>query len=166
VEHFEAGVIGSFNAINIAAAILVAHELGMDTDAIKKAVKELKPIEHRLQRIDAGGKVILDDSFNGNVDGMSEAIEICRGFDGTKVIVTPGLVEASVEDNKKIATKIDEVFDLVILTGSLNIILYDEMIKKPKKIILQNKAELVNLLAKETKAGELIYFANDAPSYI
>ena len=165
-ESFHAPILGSFNAINITAAILVANELGMSIDEIREAVSKLPAVEHRLQRIDAGGKVILDDSFNGNVDGMSEAIALCKTYSGTKVIVTPGLVEANQSDNEKIADMINETFDLVILTGALNVKLYDEIIKKPRKIILQNKTELVSTLGKETKSGDLIYFANDAPSYI
>jgi len=165
-ERFSAPVLGSFNAINISAAILIANELGMSIDEIKKAVAKLSSVEHRLQRIDSGGKVILDDSFNGNVDGMSEAIGLCSGFIGTKVIVTPGLVEANEADNRKIAGLINDTFDLVILTGSLNTKMYDEIITRPRKIVLADKTQLVELLARETKQGDLIYFANDAPSYI
>ena len=165
-EGFRAPVIGGFNAINISAAILVARELGMSIDEIRIAVAKLSQIEHRLQRIDAGGKVILDDSFNGNIDGMSEAIKICSEYKGKKVIVTPGLVEANAEDNKKIASLINDVFDLVILTGSLNLQMYNELINRPQKIVLSDKSALVPTLAKETASGDLIYFANDAPSYI
>lgn len=165
-ELFHANVLGSFNVINITAAILASLEFGMSLEEIRERVSKLNQIEHRLQRIDAGGKVILDDSFNGNVDGMSEAISLCSTYNGKKVIVTPGLVEASLEDNEKIANMINNVFDLVILTGSLNIDLYDRLITEPKKIVLQDKSSLVALLASDTAPGDLIYFANDAPSYI
>jgi UDP-N-acetylmuramoyl-tripeptide--D-alanyl-D-alanine ligase len=163
---FKAPLLGAFNAINISAAILVALELGMSKEGVQAALNTLTQVEHRLQRIDAGGKIIIDDSFNGNIDGVLEGIEICRLHAGAKVIVTPGLVEASVEDNVRFAKAIDELFDTVIITGSLNAKAFDEIITRPRKILLADKSGLVALLASETKVGDLIYFANDAPSYI
>ena len=50
--------------------------------------------------IDAGGKIILDDGYNGNIDGMLEGIRLCSLHEGRKVIVTPGLVEATPELNR------------------------------------------------------------------
>jgi len=164
--HFSAPLLGAFNALNLSAAILVALELGIDKATVAESLKTLKQVEHRLQRIDAGGKIILDDSFNGNIDGVLEGVEICKLHSGTKVIITPGLVEASEEDNERFARAIDSVFDLVILTGSLNVRMFDEIITKPRKIVLADKGGLTALLASETRAGDLIYFANDAPSYI
>ena len=41
------------------------------------------------------GKLILDDSFNGNLDGMLEAVRISSTYEGRRVIITPGIVENS-----------------------------------------------------------------------
>ena len=41
-------------------------ELGMSIDEIKIALDEIDAVPHRLQKIVAGGKIIVDDSFNGN----------------------------------------------------------------------------------------------------
>jgi len=67
--QYSASILGAFNAMNLAAAVLVAKELGLSEEQIQKGLSTLKAVDHRLQRIDAGGKVILDDSFNGNIDG-------------------------------------------------------------------------------------------------
>jgi UDP-N-acetylmuramoyl-tripeptide--D-alanyl-D-alanine ligase len=67
-EYYCANILGDFNAVNLAAAIKVAKELGVSQEQIKEALQELKPVEHRLQKIEAGGKIIIDDSFNGNID--------------------------------------------------------------------------------------------------
>ncbi len=92
-EKYEANILGSFNAMNIAVAIKVAKELGIDTETIKERLKTLKPTPHRLQRIDAGGKLIIDDSFNGNIDGMLEGFNLASTYNGRKVLITPALVE-------------------------------------------------------------------------
>ncbi len=165
-QHFHAPILGSFNAINLTAVILVAHELGMSIDEIKMAIKDLPQVEHRLQKIEAGGKVIIDDSFNGNLEGMLEAINICTHHEGRKVIVTPGLVESTSEANILLANEINEKFDFAIITGSLNTHLLSANIDESKLFILKDKEQLQDTLAQKTKAGDLILFANDAPNFI
>ena len=166
VEHFHAPVLGSFNAINLTAVILMSKELGMSIDEIKVALHNLQQVEHRLHISKVGGKIILDDSFNGNIEGMLEAVQIANTHNGRKVIVTPGIVESTMEANVQFAKAIDEVFDLVIITGSLNAKVLEKVIKRTKPIILDDKSKLQDLLAKETHLGDLILFANDAPSFI
>ena len=165
-EEFFAPILGSFNAINLSAVILVANYLKIDIKSIKDSLKTLPQVEHRLQKIEANGKVIIDDSFNGNFEGMIEAFNLCKTYSGRKVIITPGLVESTIEANKKIALKIDEVFDFVILTGSLNIEVLSQNINKEKVFILKDKSQMQNILASSTKSGDLILFANDAPNFI
>ncbi len=166
IEHFHAPILGNFNAINLTAVILVSHHLGMSIDEIKVALTTLPQVEHRLQKIEAGGKIIIDDSFNGNLEGMLEAVNICSTYSGRKVIITPGLVESTDEANILLAKQINENFDFVILTGSLNTHLFSANIDKEKVYILKDKSLMEATLAKTTKAGDLILFANDAPNFI
>lgn len=165
-EKFFAPILGSFNAINISAAILVARYLGVELKDIKKSLETLPQVEHRLQKIEAGGKLIIDDSFNGNFEGMIEAFNICKNHKGRRVVITPGLVEASEEANVKIAKSIDEIFDFVILTGELNLETFKSNIDSNKVFVLKDKTKLEETLASSTKSGDLILFANDAPNFI
>lgn len=166
IEHFYAPILGSFNAINLTAAILVASYLGMDVLHIKAALTTLIQVEHRLQKIEVNGKVIIDDSFNGNLEGMLEAINICATYEGRKVIITPGLVESTDEANILLAKAIDENFDFVILTGSLNTQLLRANINENKVYVLKDKSKMQEILAELTKSNDLILFANDAPNFI
>ncbi|MGB5918684.1 Mur ligase family protein [Arcobacter sp.] len=165
-EHFHAPILGSFNAVNLTACILMAKELGMSIDQIKIALDKIKPVEHRLQKIEAGGKIIIDDSFNGNFEGMLEAVNLCSEYEGRKVIITPGLVESTDETNILLAKEINKHFDFVILTGSLNTHLFSDNIDKNKQFILKDKSKMQDTLAEKTRAGDLILFANDAPNFI
>jgi len=165
-HHFKTKILGGFNAVNISLAIYQVYEFIKDIEYIKEKVLNLPSIPHRLQKIEAGGKIIIDDSFNGNIEGMLESFEIVRDYPGRKVIVTPGLVEANEEMNKKIAKKIDEVFDLAIITGKVNKdILYNNILNTDK-IYLADKSKLEKVLAEVTKRGDLIIFSNDAPDYL
>ncbi len=160
------GILGAFQATNIYAAIKVALFYDMSIEEVQQAVRKLRPIEHRLQKITAGGKIILDDGFNGNLDGMKEAIRLCSLHAGRKVIVTPGLVESTPELNEELIEAINEVFDIVIVTGKLNAELFKKRLNVANHYILTNKSKLQDLLAAQTKEGDIILFANDAPNFI
>jgi len=97
---------------------------------------------------------------------MLEAIRLASLHQGKKIIVTPGLVESSKEANIKLAQAIDRVFDLAIITGELNSNLLRKHIYTAQKIVLKDKTHIEHILKSTTDRGDLILFANDAPSYI
>ncbi len=159
-------ILGEFQTMNIVVAIRIAKAFGMSDEEITKAVAKLEPVEHRLQLIKAGGKIILDDGYNGNIDGMLEGVRLCSLHEGRKVIVTPGLVESTAELNMKLIDAINDVFDIVIVTGALNAELFNKHLNVKNKIMLPDKSALVDVLANQTAAGDIILFANDAPNFI
>jgi UDP-N-acetylmuramoyl-tripeptide--D-alanyl-D-alanine ligase len=165
-HHFHTSVLGGFQTMNINAALLIANELGMNSDEMINAVENLKSVEHRLERIDAGGKIILDDGYNGNIDGMLEGIRLCSLHNGRKVIVTPGLVESTDELNSELIEAINQVFDIAIITGALNADQFEKELKVPEAIFLGDKTQMVKTLGEVTRAGDIILFANDAPNFI
>jgi UDP-N-acetylmuramoyl-tripeptide--D-alanyl-D-alanine ligase len=165
-EFFESNILGSFNAINLSSVILMSLELGIHLDDIKKYIQNITSVEHRLHLTKVNGKLILDDSFNGNLEGMIEAVKISATYEKRKVIITPGLVESTNEANEILAKEINSVFDLVIITGSLNINILQLNIDDDKVIVLSDKSQMQNVLAKHTKEEDLILFANDAPNFI
>jgi UDP-N-acetylmuramoyl-tripeptide--D-alanyl-D-alanine ligase len=152
--------------MNIDVSVRIAKSFNVDTKDIVKAVSKLIPVAHRLQKIEAGGKIILDDGYNGNIDGMLEGIRLCSLHDGRKVIVTPGLVESSDELNIQLAQAINKVFNTVIITGALNAELFSKNITVRNKILLKDKSKMQEILLTQTKAGDIILFANDAPNFI
>ena len=164
--RYAANILGAFNAMNLAAAVLVAKELRLSDEQIQKQLSTLEPVAHRLQRIDAGGKVILDDSFNGNIDGMMAAFELASTYEGRKVVITPGLVEVDDELNVQVAKRVNEVFDVVVVTGDLNYAIFKEYVDAEKLVKLATKGEMEEMLVEQTQVGDLILFANDAPSFV
>jgi len=163
---FSTAILGAFNAINLSAAIAMAYKLHVPIETIQKLVSELTPTPHRLQKIQANNRVIIDDSFNGNIEGMLEGIRLASLYEGRKIIVTPGLVESSDEANTRLALAIDSTFDIAIITGDLNAKLLSRNITRPQKIIVKEKELLAGILSATTCDGDFILFANDAPSYI
>ncbi len=164
--RYSASILGAFNAMNLAAAVLVAKELGLSDEEIQKGLSTLKAVDHRLQRIDAGGKVILDDSFNGNIDGTMASFELASTYEGRKVVITPGLVEVDDALNVQVAKRANEVFDVVVVTGDLNYAIFKEYVDPDKLVKLATKAGMEDMLVEQTMPGDLILFANDAPSFV
>jgi UDP-N-acetylmuramoyl-tripeptide--D-alanyl-D-alanine ligase len=164
--RYSASILGAFNAMNLAAAVLVAKALGVSDEAIQQQLSTLEPVAHRLQRIDAGGKVILDDSFNGNIDGMMASFDLASTYEGRKVVITPGLVEVDDALNEQVARRADEVFDVVVVTGDLNYAIFKQYVDPAKLVKLESKAQMEEMLVEQTRAGDLILFANDAPSFV
>ena len=166
IEQFSTPILGSFNAINLTAVILMAYKLGMTLQEIKSELINLNQVEHRLHLSKVNSKIILDDSFNGNLEGMLEAVHISSTYNGRKIIVTPGIIESTKEANIEFAKAIDTVFDVIILTGELNTQIIKNSLNRIEPIILKDKSKLENILLKEGQSGDLILFSNDAPNFI
>jgi len=165
-REFASPLLGKFNAANLAACVKTALYLGLDEARIASALSRLKNVEHRLERIDAGGKIIIDDGFNGNFNGMSASYELVGSYEGRKVLVTPGIMESSDEENEKLSKIINKTFDVVMLTSSLNAVALLKHLSRPKVIVIKDKSKIQEALAQNTKAGDLILFSNDAPSFM
>jgi len=81
-------------------------------------------------------------------------------------VITPGLVEVDDDLNIKVAKRVNEVFDIVVVTGDLNYTIFKEHVEAEKLLKLATKGEMETMLAEQTKTGDLILFANDAPSFV
>ncbi|MDX2323285.1 UDP-N-acetylmuramoyl-tripeptide--D-alanyl-D-alanine ligase [Campylobacter hepaticus] len=163
-EIFKSQILGAFNAQNLCACIFCADFLGITLNKIKENIKKITPVEHRLCIISKEPKLIIDDGFNGNFKGMSQSYELCKNYQGRKVLITPGILEVNQEENQKLCQIINQCFDLAIISAHINAAIFKKELTI-KTIILKEKNDLIQTLAKETKDGDLILFSNDTPSY-
>lgn len=102
------------------AALVVGEHLRLSPTDVRVGLSQVKPVEHRLQPIGpVGGVLVIDDSYNGNPAGASEAIKVLSRFeDRRKIYITPGLVEtgtAAAEIHRDIGRQLAKVADIVIL---------------------------------------------------
>ncbi len=78
----------------LAVAAAIARDVGLSPAQIAAGIAKVAPFEHRLEPIrDGSGVVILDDSYNGNPDGVRAVIAFLASLTGRRLYVTPGLVE-------------------------------------------------------------------------
>jgi UDP-N-acetylmuramoyl-tripeptide--D-alanyl-D-alanine ligase len=79
----------------LCAAVYIALNLGLSPKQIEEGITKTKPFSHRLERRDdSGGVITLDDSYNGNPDGVKAVIDFLASIEShRRWYVTPGLVE-------------------------------------------------------------------------
>lgn len=97
----------------LVAAADIADRLGFSPEKIQKGLAATKAFAHRLEPIlNADGVVTLDDSYNGNPDGVNAVIEFLASLHGhRRWYVTPGLVEMgprTAQVHREIGKKLSE----------------------------------------------------------
>lgn len=120
-QAFSTRLIGEANVVNIVGALAVACEYGIPPTELRGAVRALKCVPHRMELIDRGPILIIDDAFNSNPAGAKAALETVALFgDAMKIIVTPGMIELGekeAECNAELGREAAAVCDRIVLVG-------------------------------------------------
>lgn len=173
IGTFSTKLIGRHNVLNITGAIAVSHTLGISMTALKPQVRRLECVPHRLQLIDKGNALVIDDAYNSNPSGTKAALETLSLINGFKILVTPGMVELGVkqdECNYKFGKNAAAVCDYIVLVGKKQTVqikkgLDDAGYSQDKIFIADNIGEAVtkayNINSHEQK--RIILLENDLP---
>ena len=123
ILHIKTMLMGSLNIDNIVTASALAYIIGIKDDDIISAIKKLKPVGHRLELLENNHFSIIDDSYNSNEVGFTEALDVLSKFQGQKIVITPGVVEMGDEQssvNFRLGAKIADVADFIIIMNETN----------------------------------------------
>ncbi|MGN1227523.1 MAG: Mur ligase family protein [Christensenellales bacterium] len=160
-------LLGKHNIQNILLAVGVAIKLNVPLKDIAKAINSLEPIKHRLNLIKKDNYYILDDSFNSNSVGASNALDVLSCFNGKKIVITPGIVELgkdSYETNLNFARKIAKVANICIIVNKTNFhALNDGIDNKIKVYDALNFSNAMNIVKYEIEKDACILIENDLP---
>lgn len=163
-------LLGEHSAYNIGLCAQVAFNLGLTLDEIAAKIEGLDFIEHRLQLIKTNGVNILDDGYNANVKGAEAAITVLKYFPEKRIVVTPGLVELGILEDKENFALGEKLagLDAVILVGETLIGAIKEGYlsaggQKEKLFTAPTLTEAQTLLRGIIKAGDTVLFLNDLP---
>ena len=124
----ETKLLGSHNVMNILLAIETINELKKygikySIDEIIKLINTIEPFEHRFKYHKINNLNIYDDSYNSNLIGFQNAVNVLKQSKNKKIIITPGIVEMGKDSkivNNEIGNIIDNVFDEIILIKNKN----------------------------------------------
>lgn len=98
----KSGLVGEHLVSPLAFAAALADTLGLTKEQIEAGIAETKPFEHRLEPRNLNGAWIIDDTYNGNLEGMRAGLELLKSLKvkGRKVYITPGLVDQAGETQR------------------------------------------------------------------
>ncbi len=170
--HCETRLLGAHNITNLLVACTLARVLGMDLDRIARGVAKVRPVEHRLQLLDAkGGVTVIDDAFNANPVGANAALDTLKDFSGRRIVVTPGFVELGLEEakfNREFGEKIAESVDIAVLVGKHHTEPIADGIKAKgfpldQLYVVSSLEESSALLAGILRPGDVVLYENDLP---
>lgn len=116
-------LLGRCNIDNIVTAATLAYILGISKEDIVSAIFSLIPTPHRLELLKNGYSTIIDDSYNSNLIGAQEALNVLSKFEGRKIVITPGFVEMGSEQsnaNFKLGGLIADVADYIVIVDEVN----------------------------------------------
>lgn len=165
-------LLGKHNISNILLCARVALHLGVSLKMIAHAISKLTPVSHRLALMpSANSLIVIDDAYNGNVNGAKAALDVLSGFDGKKFVITPGMVELGAEQfnsNFEFGRMLASVADYVIIDGVVNFEAISSGLifagfDEAKILRAGSIGQAVQVLTRVAKAGDVVLFENDLP---
>ena len=78
---------------NVLCGISLCLAIEMPIKSIISNIKNILPLEHRLEKKYIDGVEVIDDGFNSNEKGFLEALELLSTSHKYKVLITPGIIE-------------------------------------------------------------------------
>jgi UDP-N-acetylmuramoyl-tripeptide--D-alanyl-D-alanine ligase len=166
-------LLGEPNVANLLTAAAVARDLGSTPAQIARALRRVAPPKHRLEPIvnEAGGIVVIDDSYNSNPIGAAAALKVLQAHEaGRRILVTPGMVELGpqeAEENRRLGELAAAVCDVCLLSGPLaqhiRAGLLDGGLDESRIIVAPDGPSLHAELTKLSRRGDVILFENDLP---
>jgi UDP-N-acetylmuramoyl-tripeptide--D-alanyl-D-alanine ligase len=166
-------LLGHHNVLNILGAACAALAIGIPLADLAKAIQELPPVPHRLQLLDNGsGVTVIDDSYNSNPIGATQALEVLGSFTtGQRILVTPGMIELGPLEahlNEELGAKAAEVCDYVVLVGvertkPLVAGLQSKNFPSQKIRVVRDLKGATIVLPTIVGVGDTVLFENDLP---
>jgi UDP-N-acetylmuramoyl-tripeptide--D-alanyl-D-alanine ligase len=99
--NLQSSLIGKHLVGSLALCAALADNMGLTTKQIEAGVAKTEPFEHRMQPRPIGGGWIIDDTYNGNLEGARAGLELLTDLSANrKTYVTPGLVDQGKESER------------------------------------------------------------------
>jgi len=112
-------LLGIQNIGPLVACIDIATTLGLTPQQIQDGIAKTKAFEHRMEPKLVGGAWVIDDTYNGNSDGVYAGIAWLKTIPAKRrMYVTPGLVEQGAktqEVHERIGEQLADAADVVVL---------------------------------------------------
>ncbi len=167
----ETKLLGELNILNILSAVAAARRLNVGWNVIRRAVRTMRQVEHRLELKVINGHRFIDDAFNANPSGSAMALDVLGMMPGTRFIVTPGMIdlgEKQYEINKNFGRLMKNKADVVILVGEVQTKPIREGLEEAgfdrKNVhVVKTVKEAFAIVYRDASASDTILLENDLP---
>jgi UDP-N-acetylmuramoyl-tripeptide--D-alanyl-D-alanine ligase len=160
---------------NVACAVAVALQLGVEPEVVSRLLPSLPTAPHRLEPAPtaAGRCLVLDDTYNSNPAGARAALDAMVRLAppaGRRVVVTPGMVELGrrqATENAAFAAAAGEVATDVVVVGRTNrrALLRGLADTETDVVVLATRDEAVTWVRENLGDGDVALFENDLPDH-
>lgn len=127
-------LLSSGNIENLVGAIAIALDFGIEIDSIKNIITKLTSTPGALEAIKKPWGNLINDSYNANINGVTNAIDLLMTFNGKKILVLDDILELGEQaetTHDLLATKLSTLkIDLIILMGRNYANIIDTVLQK------------------------------------
>ena len=124
-------LLGKHSVYNLLCSILVSIILKNDILDVISDINKINYIDNRLEYKRINNMIILDDSYNSNINGFFNAIDTLLLYKGKKYLISPGIVETDGDE-------INERIALYLRNLDINVLLIDNKCSKIYQEILNH----------------------------
>jgi UDP-N-acetylmuramoyl-tripeptide--D-alanyl-D-alanine ligase len=166
-------LLGRHQVLNVSAALVAVHRLGLPLQPALDSVATLRPVDHRLQPVASSNAItVIDDSYNANPVGVHNGLEVLAEIAArSRILVTPGLVELGAveeEENRRYGEHAARICDHVIVMDArpgraLREGLRAGGLPDDRVHVVRSLAEATDVISRIAGAGDAVLFANDLP---
>jgi UDP-N-acetylmuramyl pentapeptide synthase len=168
----QSGLVGRHQVAYLAFVAAFAMHLGLTDKQTIDGISKTKPFEHRLQPYELSGAWIVDDTYNGNLEGIKAGTSLIKELKAKrKIYVTPGLVDQG-EENERVH---NEIGKLIADANPDQVVLMDNSVTEYIKYGLQTAGYKGDLQVNDqplefylnlkhfVASGDLVVMQNDWP---
>ena len=158
-------LLGRQNIENLIPAIFIGVYAGIDFSLIRRAVLQFRPLPRAMEpRRHASGAILINDTYNANINSVARALSYTKLYRGKKVLVLEPLVElgkTAESVHHDLGAAIGEACDFLFLTNDNYLKFLKIGVLKSNsscKIKVAAPAEIINFVNKNTKKEDVVVF--------
>lgn len=154
----------------MALVAVLGIEFGLTDKHVQAGIVKTKPFEHRMQPYQLAGAWVIDDTYNGNLEGIRAGTELLKELGANrKIYVTPGLVDQG-EETERVHVAMGKLIaaakpDLVVLMKNSTTKYIEKGLEQGKfkgeLRVESNPLDFYNNLNHFVANGDLVVLQND-----
>ncbi len=99
--HLHSKLVGRHQVGPLALAAALGDLFGLTEKQIVAGIAKTEPFEHRMQPYETAGAWVIDDTYNGNIEGVRAGTRALKDLSARrKIYITPGLVDQGRETRR------------------------------------------------------------------